>query len=139
MVGPETLDVTDSIVDVEATLIRASLRSLDEDRGEVDSGHLGALRRGALRNSTGATTEIEPFAAGTRLQTVGDRLVEIGNRCRDLLERPASPHHALSRLQLFERHLFALLGRFAEQHTSMAVSDLFSHAPNERPPETAPP
>jgi putative ATPase len=34
--------------------------------------------------------------------------------------------------------MFALLGRFAEQHTSVVVSDLFSDAANERLPDTAP-
>ena len=99
------LHVADVEVDLQPVLLRLPAGGLDERVGEVHAGDVRAGRGRQEREVTRAAGGIEPFGAGCGQEPLDDRVVDVGDRRGDLLERAAAPRGALTLLQILEGHL----------------------------------
>jgi hypothetical protein len=112
----ERLGVPDPEVDREPRLGRLLLRRLDQRRGEVDAHDVRATTGCTDREVAGAARHVQPLRALGRTGGLDDRVVDVGDRLRDMLERGAAPHKRVPFLQLLERHLPALFSDRPREH-----------------------
>ena len=100
-------------------------RGLDQRRREIDAGHVGAARRGALGDRAGAARQVQPPHAGPRIEPLDHEFVDVGDRLGDPLVGAGPPHHALALLQLLVRHGF----RWSSQRVPWRRRTLSTSAP----------
>jgi hypothetical protein len=108
VVERQLLRIADQVGDVETVLAGTALRGLDEHGCEVDTGDVRAGARGALGNTAGPRSHVEPGLALVHAEPRDEVGVHVRDPLFDQLERACSPHLSLPFLQLFECHYFLL-------------------------------